>query len=215
MVTRTALRYGRKLAANHLETVHCPDCNQLTTRFYDGASRGYYAQCLNPECPYINKRKDETQMPTVTAVKNETIPTGDYLFQVVNIEDETGNYGPQFKWTFEVTKPEKYAGKQLVGWCSQSPSIKGKFMKWSGSCQGRTIEPGESVDTDDNIGCQVVGTVIIDTGDDGSDFNKITGIRAPKTPATKKQTGKASEGFDVGEPEKPAEDVDGDPFVDE
>ena len=134
--------------------------------------------------------------------------------QVVNIEPTDGNFGPQFKWTLEVVKPEKFSGIQRGAWTSVSPNLKGKFMKWAGACLGRAIEKDEAIDTDDLIGAQVVATIVIKDGDDGP-FNKVDGIRTPKTP-TKKQTGKASEGFDVGEPEKPAEKGDSeDPFVDE
>jgi len=141
-------------------------------------------------------------MTTITTVETVTIPTGEYLAQVVDITGEQGNFGPQFRWKFDILKPDDYSEKSLVGWTSTSPSLKGKFVKWATACLGRTIRAGESIDTDELIGAKVVLTVTVKEGDDGSEFNKVESVKAYRK--TK-----------PAPPPEPVGDDDEDPFGDE
>ncbi len=134
----------------------------------------------------------------IVTVENTVVPTGEYLAEVLEITSETGNFGPQFKWKFEILKPEEYAGKALIGWTSQSPSVKGKFVRWASASLGKLIGPNTRVDLDDLIGRKVIVVVSVKEDEDGSEFNRIEGLKARKTePAP--------------EPEQ-AEEDDEDPF---
>lgn len=116
----------------------------------------------------------------ITTVENVVIPTGEYLARVLELEHEQGNFGPQFKWRFEVRKPDEYTGKELVGWTSTSPSLKGKFVKWAMACFGRAFEAGESIDTDELVGSKVTLVVTVKESDDGGEYNKVESIKACK-----------------------------------
>lgn len=116
----------------------------------------------------------------LTTVENVVIPTGEYLAQVVEIVPEEGNFGPQFRWKFDVLKPEAYLEKSLVGWTSTSPSLKSKFVRWATACLGRQIGAGETIDTDNLVGCRIVLVVTVKEGDDGAAYNKVDGLRAVK-----------------------------------
>ena len=88
-------------------------------------------------------------MAVVTTIANETLPTGEYAAKITEISEETGQYGPQFKFLFEIAKPEDYKGKTLTGWTSQSGSLRSKFVKWASAILKRQIDEGEAIDTDD------------------------------------------------------------------
>jgi hypothetical protein len=166
-------------------------------------------------------------MATLTASKQEfeVLPVGEYLAQITDYEETTGNFGPQFKFRFEIVKPKAHAGKALSAWCSQkltSGSKKSKLWGWVESAFNRPIEVGEQVDLDDLVGRQVVLVVITDTKDDGSEYNTISSIKAYKSqePMPKPSLGgngaaksaKSDDDFEVGEPAKSDSE---DPFFDE
>lgn len=127
-------------------------------------------------------------MTEVLIISYEPAPTGEYGAKVVAIDEEEGNYGPQFRWTFEIVKPAPYAGKQLTGWTSTSPSMKGKLVRWAGACLGRPITPGECLDTDTLIGAMVTLVVTVKVGNDGGEFNRVEDLRTykrtPQMPVT-------------------------------
>jgi hypothetical protein len=124
-------------------------------------------------------------MATLTASKAEfeVMPVGDYLAQITNYEEEVGNFGPQFKFTFEIVSPKEYAGKNKVAWCSQkltSGSKKSKLWGWVEAAYNRPITEGEQVDIDTLVGRQVVLTLVVEPRDDGSEINKVQVIKAFK-----------------------------------
>lgn len=131
-------------------------------------------------------------MPVVTAVASEVIPTGEYLGKVTGITIEDGQFGKQFKWTF-INLDEEYEDKEHVGWTSTSPSLKGKFMKWASACLGHEIEEGERVDTEELIGCKVIMILVVKTSDkDGTEYNKLDGLRPRKKAGKNGGNGKAA-----------------------
>lgn len=109
----------------------------------------------------------------------ETIPTGDYPIQVVDLTDEEGTFGPQLKWKLEIVGTSEYAGKYLTAWTSLTPSMKGKLAQWAVAL-GIELEPGMDFDTDMLIGKRAVAVVVVKSKDDGSEFNKVDTIRPPK-----------------------------------
>jgi hypothetical protein len=124
-------------------------------------------------------------MPIVTATANETIPTGEYLVALNDITVDEGQFGKQYKFAMEVTKPAEYAGKKLTAWTSTSSAITGKFMKYASAFLRRPIEDGERVNTDDLIGKQAIAIVLTKVSDkDNSEFNKVDGVKAYKARAS-------------------------------
>lgn len=127
----------------------------------------------------------------------EVIPTGEYLAQITDYEEEQGNFGPQFKFRLEIVKPKQYAEKTQLYWTSQkltSGQRKSKLWAFVEAAFNRMVEEGEQVDLDDVIGRQVIMVLVSDAKDDGSEFNKISSIKAYKNqqvfpkPATGQQT---------------------------
>lgn len=152
-------------------------------------------------------------MTTIVAKEStfEVLPTGEYLAQIVDIEDVDGNYGPQFQFQFEIVKPKPFEGKTMRGWCSQSPSLKSKLMSWTAAAFNRPIETGEAVDTMDLIGRKVVLVIITEPKSDGSgeEINKISNVKPYKSQEPMPKAGRKvdSDEFEVGNPAtKPSED---------
>lgn len=148
----------------------------------------------------------------------EVFPTGEYLAQITDFEEESGNFGPQFRIKFELVKPKAHAGKSISGWCSQkliSGNKKSKLWGWVEAAWNRPVEVGEEVDLDDLVGRQVVLVVITESKEDGTEYNKISAIKPykqqepwPKGGSTQTES---PDSFEVDE-----DDDDGtDPFVNE
>ena len=159
-------------------------------------------------------------MATIMTAEKQTFeifPTGEYLAQITDFEEEIGNFGPQFKFKFEFIKPKAHAGKALCAWCSQkltSGSKKSKLWGWVEAAWNRPIDIGEEVDLDDLVGRQVVLVVITEAKEDGTEYNKISAIKPykqqeawPKAAAAQAET---RDSFEAGE-----DDDDADPFVNE
>ena len=118
-------------------------------------------------------------MAVVTAREEVCIPIGEYGLEVLGVEPVEGNFGPQFKWSFQLTAParavKEFGDKQFVAWTSTSDSLKGKFMKWATACYNRPIAAGEQVDTDRLQGRRVVAAIVKEEKDDGI-YNKIDSL---------------------------------------
>jgi hypothetical protein len=117
-------------------------------------------------------------MATLIASSFEVIPTGEYLARITSIEPAEGNFGPRFKFNFEIEKPRKFEGRSLCGWVSQSGSINSKLMKWASAALNCPISPGETVDTESLTGRQVVLVVVVESRFDGTEYNRICGVKA-------------------------------------
>ena len=111
----------------------------------------------------------------------ETIPTGEYLIQVTNIEETENKFDPdkpQLKWTLEIVTGD-YEGKNLIAFSSTSDSVKGKLVRWA-SALGLELVDGDAFDTDDLIGRQCLAVVLVKAKDDGTEFNKVDDLKARK-----------------------------------
>ena len=208
VTTLDAVRYGYRLSWESSAIPMCPHCNRRMSQYWDPKTGGHYAQCMNPECEYA-QRKDTTQM-SLTAEKQvfEVLPTGEYLVQVTDFEEVTGEFGPQVKLTFEIVKPAKFAGKTKLGWASMKLSTGGKrnskLWDWTCAIFGRKLKIGEDMELMDLVGRQAVAVIITEKkGED--DMNKISSLKpyAPQPPfpaagAAKPPKPPADE-FNVGE----------------
>ncbi|MCE5322118.1 hypothetical protein LLG46_02255 [bacterium] len=212
----------------------CPYCGQPMKHFYDGESGRRFAQCQNPECEYLRQRspltdrlqeirKGAMNMPVITAKEQEfeLIPEGRYLFQVIDIDADKGDYGPFFKIKCEILKPEEVEDVETKGkWISVMASQvisagdkPSKLYQLTSAVFGRAIDcaGGEKVDTDDLIGRQFSGVVGHTTKGNGE--NKRTYANILSYSPYKKQGVMPVGGgeFEVGKKEK----GDDDPFEDE
>ena len=109
-----------------------------------------------PEWPEVQKKEEGTEMPVIPYKESSGLDAGYYPAQVNDIEDATGEFGPQLKFIFSIldtdNRPKtKDSGEPLEqwGWCSQKWGPRTKLMEWAkillkAKCPG----PGEPIDTD-------------------------------------------------------------------
>lgn len=100
------------------------------------------------------------------------LDTGTYTATVASIEPTEGQFGPQLQWDFRLED-----GSSQRAWCSTSLSPKSKLFAWSRALLG---EVPDTLDTDDLIGLPCRLSIVLKTKDDGSEFNKVDAVLAPK-----------------------------------
>ena len=105
------------------------------------------------------------------------LDTGVYNAVVESIEETTGQFGPQLKIRFDLGD-----NNYLSAWASQSLSDKSKLGKWTRAILGNIPD---TLDTSALIGKPCRLSVVTKTRDDGTEFNRIDEVLAPKTAAPK------------------------------
>lgn len=110
----------------------------------------------------------------------ETIPVGEYLASIEHIEEVEGQFGDQLKFEFVIEGGE-HDGTSLLGWASKKFSTKSKLYKWTKAAFGGADIPIDyTFDSDDLLGRKVILTVVVNTKDDGTEFNRVEAIRPIK-----------------------------------
>ena len=102
----------------------------------------------------------------------ETLETGTYAATVRSVAVVDGQFGQQLEWVLAL---EDNSTKKT--WCSKSYSQKSKLTRWAAALLG---EAPEVLDTDDLIGKPCRLTILLNTREDGSEFNKVDEILAPR-----------------------------------
>jgi len=101
---------------------------------------------------------------------------GNYPAEIARIELETGQFGQQLKFSFDLLG--EHEGRTLLGWASAKFSSKSKLYAWTrAALGGQPMEPGYLLNTDDLIGRKVNLTVERESREDGSEYNKVSRIR--------------------------------------
>ena len=122
---------------------------------------------------------------TITATKSEfeSIPTGEYLAELIDYENTDGQFGPQYKLIWEIVKPEKFAGKQRYDWCSKKLTTGGKMQSklWGRieALMNRPIQIGENIDLDALISRRAI-LVIVEEAKGDDVFAKIASVKPYK-----------------------------------
>lgn len=213
-VTMEAHRYGLVT-----DKAICPVCGHPTKQLYSVEARRVYGQCMNPSCPHL-QRKEEHQMPVVQATESNyvTLPTGEYLVQITDYASETGNFGPQWKWSLEVVAPKSHAGNTKFFWTSEKLTGGKKpsnLWKLVSAAFGREPGKNEAVDIDDLIGRRCIAVIVAEPRDDGDGERNRTSALKPYAkqepfplpkPGAKKTGDETS--FEVGEKPEVADDED-------
>ncbi len=136
-------------------------------------------------------------MPVIIEqVEYTVIPTGDYTARITEIEDDEGLYGPQVKFGFTISGGE-FDGESLLGWCSAKFSVKSNLYKWTRAAFGADIPTDYSFNSNDLLNRKVALTVVIKESEDGTEFNRIEGVRG------KNSTGPAPAPQPAGYPPQP------------
>ncbi len=93
----------------------------------------------------------------ISQTKYEPVPEGIYPATIEAIEAETGEFGPQLKFKFQLEPFQGFDdGKQLYAWCSRKFSPKSKLYAWTAALLGK-IPADYTFDSDDLLEKMRVG----------------------------------------------------------
>lgn len=109
-------------------------------------------------------------------VIHETLPAGQYPAKITDIElDEDGQFGPQFKFIFNLPTGEDGEKRALTGWTSDVFSNRSKLYSWCRVAvfNGEDVPRDYILNTDDFLGKYVFRLVTVEKREDGTKFNKI------------------------------------------
>jgi hypothetical protein len=121
----------------------------------------------------------------------EPVEPGEYKAKLTELEEELeGQYGPQVRFTFEITDDQDYKGQTIRGWCSLKLDDDGEFTFWEGTklwdwiaaLRGGTAvgADGEEFELDDLVGSTCRIMVVTKRKKDGTPTDKIDNVLAPK-----------------------------------
>jgi hypothetical protein len=111
-------------------------------------------------------------MPVLEKTVYETLDTGVYPATIRDIQITDGKFGSQLQWDFDLVD-----GGSQRGWTGANMSAKSKCGKWIAAILG-TIP--DELDTEDLVGKPVRLSLTIKTTDDGSEFNRVDAVLAPR-----------------------------------
>jgi len=135
----------------------------------------------------MNAANYPTEEIEVPQTSYEPIPQGEYPGLIARIElDDKSPFGAQLKFTFKLDPFEDYPdGKELVAWCSKKFTKKSKLFEWTLNLMG-DIPRDYNFRSADLLGKRVRVMVGRKRKDDGTEFDKITGVLPLRATAPKK-----------------------------
>jgi hypothetical protein len=107
------------------------------------------------------------------------LDTGTYAATVNHIEKVEGKFGDQLQWDFLLSD----GGATQRSWCSMALSPKSKLFAWTKAILG---EVPEQLETDAFLGMPCRLTIVVKAREDGTEYNKVDAVLAPK-PTQKKR----------------------------
>jgi hypothetical protein len=122
---------------------------------------------------------------TLGTVTNEVAgiapPAGTYVVSLKAMDDADGNFGPQWKWIFEIEQvihsnddeAEEFVGAELHGYSSTGLGPRHKARQWIEALMNQKLDEGDPVHESDLIGRKATATVIEYRREDGTDGTKI------------------------------------------
>jgi hypothetical protein len=105
------------------------------------------------------------------------LETGVYPATVESIEETSGQFGPQLKVKFDLG-----GDNHISAWASQALGEKSKLGKWTRAILGNIPE---TLDTASLIGKPCRLSVTVKTRDDGTEYNRVDEVLAPKAATPK------------------------------
>lgn len=143
----------------------------------------------------------------IPQTKYETIPTGEYVVEVVDALVDDGKFGPQVAFNLQVVEGE-HSGVNMRAWTSATFSPKSRLYSWAAALFGAAIPAGYDLDTQDLIGRRARAVVLVKEKTDGQMFNKVDNLRPLNSPQGKLpgvENGQANGAADF--PPKPKDDI--------
>ena len=138
---------------------------------------------MGNEQPFENQTSDkesEAMGIKVPQTKHEVLEQGEYLLRITLVEQTAGKFSDQLQFWVEVADgPHK--GLTFISWTNIVFSPKSKLYQWVQAARGGEAIPADyTLDTDDLIGREVVGYVILKELADGAQVNRVERVRAPR-----------------------------------
>jgi hypothetical protein len=113
---------------------------------------------------------------TIEQTQFEVVPTGEYPAKIQKVEEVSGQFGDQLKFTFELPPNEEGEKRTLLGWASAKFNPLSKLYGWTESALGGApIDRGYNFNSDDIIGKPVTLVVIVKMSEKG-EVNKIQSV---------------------------------------
>ncbi|GBC94463.1 hypothetical protein HRbin16_00244 [bacterium HR16] len=119
----------------------------------------------------------------VTAPTPTVLPDDVYTVELLDVKEQTGNYGEQFVWLLRVANGE-YEGMELRAWTNASTALSAKAVKWAAAFNGKPYAQGDTVDFDALRGKLARAVVQTKQTADGRQFSRVTDILPVKTAKT-------------------------------
>ena len=105
----------------------------------------------------------------------EILPADTYLAKVVDITEETGQYGPQLRYRYRIIEGE-FKGRELTGWTSQKTGPKSRLRQLVRAVTKTEIPPNYILDTEALLQRELYIIVTIGNGLNGTQYNRIEGF---------------------------------------
>jgi hypothetical protein len=102
--------------------------------------------------------------------KIEVIPEGYYPVTITKVEEATGEFGQQEKFTLSLP-----GNRELLAWASASYTTKSKLYKWVRAVlfSGGSVPEDYELDTQDFIGKQAIAHITVRINTKGDNYNKV------------------------------------------
>jgi hypothetical protein len=115
-------------------------------------------------------------MSTYKLKKIEVIPDGFYPVTISKVEETTGEYGQQEKFTLSLP-----GNRELLAWASASYTTKSKLYKWTGAVifSGGAVPDDYILDTQHFVGKQAIAHITVRINSKGDNYNKVEDLLPP------------------------------------
>lgn len=124
--------------------------------------------------------EEDTYAATLWSIKTVDKPDWMQRSDAEKKDYDPGHYDPaQWEWIFELADPE-YEALRLSSYTNRSLHPKSNGFRFLLPLLGRAPEPGEDITITDLVGRPCKITVKIRQKKDGSEYNKITDVLAPR-----------------------------------
>ena len=110
----------------------------------------------------------------ITQTVYETVPSGQYLAKVVDVQAEEGNWGQYLRIVFELQDGQQ-AGVNVTGVASARFSSRSKLYKWAKAIFGKPIPKSYNLKTQDLLDRPCILSLDV-IEDDGSEFNRVEAV---------------------------------------
>ncbi len=115
----------------------------------------------------------------IEQTKFVVLPEGEYRLRIMGIAEAEGKFHDQLQLKLEVANGP-HAGTTFYSWMNRVFSPKSKLYMWVEAALAVPVPPDYDLDTDDLLGREVTGYVIVKPLDGGGEVNRVERVRAAR-----------------------------------